>query len=135
MYPETMRRRSFAFALMTTVAIGGTQCSSAPPPTQPAVVIPTTGEFPYQVGGDVTAPRVIKRVAPQQLPGNHQWGSVIVKTVIGVDGVPRDVSIVKADRAELGAAAVAALQQWRFEPGKLRGEPVPVLMQLTVTFH
>ena len=36
--------------------------------------------------------------------------------------------------AELDDAALAAVRQWRFEPVWLNGEPVPVIVVLTVNF-
>jgi len=35
----------------------------------------------------------------------------------------------------LDQAAVAAVQQWRFEPARLNGQVVPVVMTVTVNFQ
>jgi len=109
-------------------------CSTVPaaPATSAARA---TGGPPYQVGGDVKAPVVVQRVEPKQAPGIHETGTVLLRAMIGVDGVPRDIAILKTSSHELSQASVNALKQWRFRPGTLNGEPVDVVFHLTMTFH
>jgi periplasmic protein TonB len=58
---------------------------------------------------------------------------VTIEATVGTDGTVTDAQVLKGVR-ELDAAAVAAVRQWRFEPMWLNGEPVPVIIVLTVNF-
>ena len=42
--------------------------------------------------------------------------------------------LLKSRGPELDAAAMDAVKQWTFEPGRLNGNPVPVIFNLTVNF-
>ena len=54
--------------------------------------------------------------------------------VIGEDGGVRDVRVLRSIPL-LDAAAVEAVRQWGFTPTLLNGEPVPVVMTITVAFR
>jgi len=45
----------------------------------------------------------------------------------------RDVRVLRS-RPLLDAAAIDAVRQWRFTPTLLNGQPVPVVMTVTVAF-
>jgi protein TonB len=61
-------------------------------------------------------------------------GTVILEAVIGEDGRVRDVRVMRAVPL-LDQAAMDAVRQWRFTPTLLNGQPVPVIMSVTVGFH
>ena len=61
-------------------------------------------------------------------------GTVILEAVIGIDGTVRNVRVLRSVPL-LDAAAVEAVRQWLFNPTRLNGEPVPVVMTVTVTFQ
>jgi len=48
-------------------------------------------------------------------------------------GVPHDIKQV-AGTPELGSAAIDAVQQWRYKPYKLNGEPVEVETSVQINF-
>ena len=60
-------------------------------------------------------------------------GTVILRARIGTDGVVRDLQLVSGN-ALLAHAALAAVQQWRYQPTTLNGQPVEVETQVTVNF-
>jgi protein TonB len=60
-------------------------------------------------------------------------GTVILEAVIGVDGTVQDVRVLRSIPL-LDASAIEAVHQWRFTPTLLNGEPVAVVMTVTVTF-
>jgi TonB family protein len=64
-------------------------------------------------------------------------GNVVVEVVVGVDGrVSRSRITTSLDKARgLDDQALAAVSQWTFTPGELKGEKVPVRMQVVVTFR
>ena len=49
------------------------------------------------------------------------------------DGIPRRIRVLQGFPA-LSEAAVAAAEQWRFEPATLHGEPVAFDYRLAVNF-
>jgi TonB family protein len=64
-------------------------------------------------------------------------GTVAVEAVIRPDGTVDRARVVKSLDTQLGldANAVEAVKQWVFEPGTLQGQPVAVVVQLTLEFR
>jgi protein TonB len=62
-------------------------------------------------------------------------GLVTVETVITEEGVVEDIQVLESPDDRLTAAAVEAIQQWRFEPALCDGEPVGVYYNLTIKFQ
>jgi protein TonB len=54
--------------------------------------------------------------------------------VIAENGSVRDVRVLRSIPL-LDAAAVEAVRQWRFTPTLLNGQPVPIVMTVTVAFR
>jgi TonB family protein len=86
----------------------------------------------------ITAPRLVKRVEPAYPQGAYTFdvgGILIVEVVIDKQGHVTSPHVRKALPAPtLSYAALEAVKQWRFEPGRIEGEAVPVLFNLTVNF-
>jgi len=100
-----------------------------PPAVQPKEVV--------RVGLGVTAPQKIRHVAPIYPPialAARREGVVILEAVIGEEGSVRDVKVLRSVPL-LDQAAIDAVRQWRFSPTLLSGEPVPVVMTVTVAFR
>jgi periplasmic protein TonB len=100
-------------------------------PPQPAA------QKPFRVGGEVRAPRKIHDVAPRYPVIAQQariQGTVIIEAVIGADGRVQSARSLKPTPF-LEEAALEAVRQWVFTPTKLNGEPVPVVMTVTVDFR
>jgi TonB family protein len=92
----------------------------------------------YRVGGGVSAPRIIYREEPEfsdEARKNKYQGSVLLDVVIGVDGRIHDVRVVRSLGMGLDEKAIEAARNWRFEPGKKDGIPVPVEVNMDVNFH
>ena len=99
-----------------------------PPPPPPS---------PVPVGGNIRPPQKITDVAPVYpaiARAAHIEGVVILEAVIREDGGVRDVRVLRSIQL-LDAAAVEAVRQWRFTPTLLNGEPVPVVMTITMAFR
>ena len=62
-------------------------------------------------------------------------GTAILRIVVGVDGVPESISVVRQLGSGLDEKAVEAVRQWRFKPGTKDGVPVPVSAQVEVNFR
>ena len=99
-----------------------------PPPPAP--------KAPLRVGGVIRAPQKIRDAAPRypaiaQAAGVE--GLVILEAVIGEDGFVQNVRVLRG-KPLLDDAAADAVRQWRFTPTLLNGQPVPVVMTVTVSF-
>ncbi len=97
-----------------------------------------TGGGVYQVGGGVTPPTVLSQVKPSYTPEALQQkvqGSIVLELVVRRDGQPSDVRIVRSlDPGGLDEEAVRAVRMWRFNPGRLAGTPVDVLVIVVLDF-
>ena len=89
-----------------------------------------------QVKQGVMEGMILHKVAPvypREARQNHVEGQVVLQAVIGKDGNIKDLKVLRGP-AELVPAAVGAVQQWRYRPYRLNGEPVEVDTQITVNF-
>jgi TonB family protein len=92
----------------------------------------------YPIGGDVSAPALISKVEPKysdEARHAHLSGSVALSLVVGEDGVPRDIKVVRPLGMGLNETAMEAVSQWRFRPGMKDGVPVPVRANVQVSFR
>ena len=103
---------------------------AAPLPPPPPV------KAPVRPGGSISRPERIHYVAPEYpalARAARREGTVILEAVLDTDGSVREARVLRSV-ALLDAAALEAVQQWRFTPTLLNGEPVPVVMTVTVVF-
>jgi protein TonB len=110
---------------------GGDRGVAHTPPPPPAT------RAPVPVGGVIVAPAKIHDVAPEyprMARDARIQGVVIIQATIGVDGRVVDAEILRPIPF-LSEAALAAVRQWRFTTPQLNGEPIPVIMTVTVNFR
>ena len=84
----------------------------------------------------VTPPRKLEGEAPR-LPrelAERGGDRVVLRTVLDVDGRPRDAVALTGRSEAARALALEALAGWRFEPARRGGEPIPVIVELTMPF-
>jgi periplasmic protein TonB len=120
--------------------LGQTRRAAAPPPPPPPPE-PKAEPEPEEtqrvrVGGEVRAPVLIRRVAPKYPPlarPTRVEGVVRLACIIGVDGRLNSITTVSGHPL-LVPAAVEAVRQWRYQPTLLNGNPVEVVMQVSVNF-
>ncbi len=62
-------------------------------------------------------------------------GVVVLAAIIGSDGKPRNIRVVRSLGMGLDEKAVERVRTWLFEPGKKNGTPVAVAMNLEVDFR
>jgi periplasmic protein TonB len=92
----------------------------------------------YSVGAGVTAPRVLSKVDPEytkEASAAKIQGPVLLTLIVGSDGVARDIKVSKSLDPGLDEKAVAAVQQWKFQPGTRYGEAVDVKATIEVNFR
>ncbi len=105
----------------------------APPPPPPAPD-PTPRKVP--VGGDVRVPQKLHDAAPVYPAiaiAARVQGIVIVQATIGTDGQVVDATVLRSIPL-LDQAALDAVRQWRYTATRLNGQPVAVVMTVTVNF-
>ena len=92
-------------------------------------------QAPVRIGGQILVPRRINQVAPICPPALSAGagGIVILESTIGVDGMVKDIKVLRSV-AGLDQSAIDAIRQWEFTPTRLNNVPVPVIMTVTVTF-
>lgn len=91
----------------------------------------------YKPGDGVSLPKLIRDVRPQYTADAMRrgiTGAVLLRCVVDRDGVPTSLEIVRSLDEELDQVALAALKQWRFEPGKKNGNAVLVQIDVTMSF-
>jgi protein TonB len=92
----------------------------------------------YRPGGAVTTPRVIAEVKPTYTNDallHKIQGTVVLELVVTREGRPAHIRVVRSlDPGGLDEQAVTAAAQWRFEPGRLAGTPVDVLVTIMLDF-
>lgn len=98
-----------------------------------AVYVP---EMPLRIGGRVQAAKIVSRVSPvypAEALEQSLSGTVHLEAIITTQGAVRDIKVISGDPM-LAEAAVAAVQQWRYEPTFLNGRPVEVITGIDVKF-
>jgi TonB family protein len=97
-----------------------------------------TGGGVFRVGGGVSAPKEIYAPEPEyseEARKVKQMGVVVLRLVVGSDGNPRDIQVVRTLGLGLDEKAIEAVKKWRFEPAKKDGKPVAVAVNIEVNFH
>ncbi|MBL8137108.1 MAG: energy transducer TonB [Acidobacteria bacterium] len=110
----------------------GSDVLAPPPPPAPEPQTRTV-----RPGGQIRPPTKVHDAAPLY-PAIAQsarvQGVVIIQATIGVDGAVVDATVLRSVPL-LDEAALAAVRQWRYTPTRLNGEPVAVIMTVTVNFQ
>jgi len=93
----------------------------------------------YQPGNGVTTPRLVHEVKPnytgEAMRAKIQ-GVVTMEAVVNPDGTVGQVHITRSLDPTFGLdqEAIKTVKQWRFDPGRLRGQPVAVQVIIEMTF-
>jgi protein TonB len=104
-----------------------TQTPLAPPPPR---------KDPIRPGGDVKPPtRVtyVDPIYPRIAVAAKVEGYVILEATIDETGVVRDAKVLRSVPL-LDQSAIDAVMKWRYTPTRLNGQPVPILLTVTVVF-
>jgi protein TonB len=112
-----------------TGAVGPPVAALPPPP-------PPVERKPVRPGGNIQPPRRLTNVAPVYPPiaqAARVEGKVEIEALIGEDGKVRNAKVIAGTQL-LNDAALTAVRQWVFTPTRLNGEPVAVIMTVTVVF-
>jgi beta-lactamase regulating signal transducer with metallopeptidase domain len=122
--------------LQETITVTGTPGTFGAARSAPTAlahrVIPACPAVPSAVGGNLRPPRKLRDVRPVY-PGVD--GHVTLAARIGTNGSVVEVLVVRSDRPELEAPAIAAVSQWEFDETLLNCVPVEVRMNVEINFQ
>lgn len=98
-----------------------------------------TGGGAFRPGNGVMMPTILQEVKPSYTADAMRakiQGVVMVEAVVREDGTVGQVQIVRSLDPTFGLdqEAIKAVRRWRFLPGTRFGKPVPVLVEIELTF-
>ena len=98
------------------------------------------GGGPQRGGNGVLPPRIRRQVDPQYTADAMRakiQGIVLLAAVVQRDGRVTDIRVIRSLDQSFGLdmKAIEAARKWEFYPGTRFGEPVPVLVNLELTFN
>jgi len=120
-----------------------TQAPVAPPivesPLPAQHVDPVAGPTPaaaHDVAPTALAYHTRTRIAyPREAAQRHQQGTVILRVLVGVDGLPEQVEIEKSSGwRSLDDAARDAVRRWTFQAGTHNGIPTALWARVPIAF-
>ncbi len=91
----------------------------------------------YRVGGSVLAPRPLTTPDPDYTEQARQaklQGMCVLGLIVGADGKPRDIHVIRKLGLGLDEKAIIAVNQWTFAPATKDGTAVPVQISVQVVF-
>jgi TonB family protein len=92
----------------------------------------------FRVGGGVSAPLPIYKPEPEYSSEARLaklQGTVILSLIVGIDGKAHAIQVARSLGMGLDERAIEAVRQWRFDPAKKDGKPVPVAVDVEVSFR
>jgi protein TonB len=98
---------------------------------------PVASQAPLPVGGDIEPPTKLKDAAPAYpaiARAARVQGFVVIQATIGPTGKVTDTRVLRSIPL-LDAAALDAVRQWEYTPTRLNGQPIAVVMTVTVMFR
>ena len=91
---------------------------------------------PLRLGSTVAPPKKIKDVRPiypQLAMATRARGTVVLDVTIGTDGKVQDAKVIHSV-PQLDLAALEAVRQWEYEPTRVNGALVALIMTVVVNF-
>lgn len=93
----------------------------------------------YREGNGVTSPTILREVKPNytgEAMRARIQGLVKMEAIVLPDGSVGDVRVTRSLDQQFGLdkEAVKTVKQWRFRPGMRLGQPVPVLIEIEMSF-
>jgi TonB family protein len=91
---------------------------------------------PVLISEDVANTYLLRRIEPDypsEARNQRIQGTLVMKVIVGKDGLVERVSRVEGD-SQLAVAAATAIRQWRFKPLLRNGQPTGFESQVTLSF-
>jgi periplasmic protein TonB len=115
---------------LPSIITEATAHGSALAPAQPAPPPPTKG-------GQLQQPKLLASVAavyPPLARAQHVQGDVVIDALIDATGKVTATKVMTGNPL-LQSAAVDSLRLWKYQPARLNGEPIPIHINVAITFH
>jgi protein TonB len=96
-----------------------------------------TGGGAYRPGTGIDPPRLLHEVKADYTEAarrRHLEGDVDLEIVVNRDGTVGQVTVTRGLGEGLDQRAIAAVRQWQFAPARRRGEPIDVIVDVSVEF-
>jgi len=116
--------------------IGALLKASSTSPKPPELEIPKVPKAPVPVVSELQQAKLLFKTRPTYPPlavKARVSGAVILEVVVDEEGNVSDIKILKGHPL-LNEAALSAVQQWKYSPTILNGEPVSVIATVTIVF-
>lgn len=111
---------------------------TAGPSPDPAIFVPTPGSVALAncLRSEMTAPRARLSSDPTFPPGERaQNAFVVLRLVVGIDGIPSHVYVAQSGGDAFDAEAVRAISGWRFKSASCHDHPVATEINVEVRFR
>jgi TonB family protein len=131
---EVKPARWIVILLFCALSAVGVQAQVSQDPGVPA----TNPIAPLKVGVDATLPRATNSPEPEyseEARAAGLQGTCVLSLVVGADGKPRDIAVVRRLGMGLDEKAVEAVRAWTFEPARKEGVPVAAKIHIQVSFR
>src|SRR5277367_5275543 len=97
-----------------------------------------TSDTVIKMGPGMTPPKVLQKTDPEYTKDAKAAkieGTVLLSVVVGSDGVARDIQVTRSLDPGLDNKAMAAVQNWKFQPAVKDGQSVSVKATIEVNFR
>jgi RNA polymerase sigma factor (sigma-70 family) len=111
----------------TTASVAGEGSRMADP-------LPPGVYNPDQLDQMPIALQQVQPIYPPAMKLTGSEGQAIIGLIVGPDGTTTDVKAINSSDPAFADPAVTAVQQWKFTPGQLGGQPVGVKLQVPIKF-
>jgi TonB family protein len=99
---------------------------------------PAAADRVYRINEGVVGPKLLSKTEPeytQQARDSKVQGTVVLYAEVSKTGAVENIKVVKGLDSGLDANAIAALKQWKFEPGTKDGKRVRVAATIEINFR
>ena len=102
--------------------------------SSPSLTAPTPAANADELDREPQLKSTARPIYPLSARNARVGGVVLVRVLVSKEGEPLRVEVARGVQPDLDEAAVAAVRQWRFEPGQKGGSPVQAWMTVAVPF-
>ena len=121
-----------------TAPVNAPVSATAPVAPAPSVVVPAAPAAPTKVDLPTTVADYQTKsppVYPAMSRRMGEQGRVVMRVLIGADGVPQQAEVLQSSgHGRLDRAAADAVMRWRYVPGKRGGVPETMWFQVPIEF-
>jgi len=124
--------------VVATAPVNAPVSATAPVAPAPSVVVPAAPAAPTKVDLPTTVADYQAKsppVYPAMSRRMGEQGRVVMRVLIGADGVPQQAEVLQSSgHGRLDRAAADAVMRWRYVPGKRGGVPETMWFQVPIEF-